>query len=86
MLFVTLKNKAGNPLTYNAVMSVFRSLRKRTGINIVTPHKFRHTHATEVQKRLGHQSVQTTINIYTHLEAEDLQPQLESFFERNKNK
>lgn len=95
-VFVTLKNQAGKPLTYNAVMSVFRSLRKRTGIDIVTPHKFRHTHATElirdgmgmewVQKRLGHQSVQTTINIYTHLEAEDLQPQLESFFERNKNK
>lgn len=36
-VFVTLKNKTGRPLTYNAVMSLFRSLRKRTGIDIVTP-------------------------------------------------
>lgn len=94
-VFVTLKNKAGKPLTYNAAMSVFRSLRKRTGIDFVTPHKFRHTHATElirddmgmewVQKRLGHQSVQTTIDIYSHLEVEDLRPHLETFFERNKD-
>jgi integrase len=94
-VFVTLKNKVGKPLTYNAVMSIFRSLKKRTGIDIVTPHKFRHTHATElikdgmgmewVQKRLGHQSVQTTIDIYSHLEVEDLRPHLETFFERNQD-
>lgn len=93
-VFVTLKNKVGKPMTYNAVMSVFRSLKKRTGIDFVTPHKFRHTHATElirdgmgmewVQKRLGHQSVQTTVDTYAHLEIEELRPQLETFFERNK--
>ena len=37
-----------------------------------------------VQKRLGHQSVQTTVDIYAHLEIEELRPQLETFFERNK--
>lgn len=43
----------------------------------ITVHGFRHTHASalfasdasikEVQERLGHQDVQTTMNIYTHI-------------------
>ncbi|WP_277876470.1 tyrosine-type recombinase/integrase [Anabaena azotica] len=51
-------------------------LSKNTGIP-VTPHMFRHTHATElirskmkmsyVQKRLRQASIQTAINTYIHL-------------------
>lgn len=50
---------------------------KRAGVKYVTPHGFRHTHASllfesgatikEVQQRLGHSSYETTANIYTHV-------------------
>lgn len=46
----------------------------------ITPHGFRHTHASllfeagasikEVQERLGHKDVKTTLNIYTHVTEE----------------
>lgn len=46
----------------------------------VTPHGFRHTHASllfesgasmkEVQERLGHSDIKTTLNIYTHVTKE----------------
>jgi len=65
------------PLHYSAVHKMFSRLSKKTGIPI-TPHMLRHTHATEliqlgwdsalVQKRLGHASVQTTIDVYSHLD------------------
>ena len=67
----------GQPMTYVAVMDLVRRLRGRTGFHF-TPHQFRHTYATEllrrdvpsevVQKLLGHASVSTTIDIYSHLE------------------
>lgn len=71
----------GRPLRYQAVADLFCRLTKKTGID-VHPHMFRHTHATElirsgwdaahVQKRLGHQQVQTVLNTYTHLTDEDM--------------
>jgi integrase len=71
----------GEPITYSNAIDLFRRLSKKTGIQ-VHPHMLRHTHATElirsgwdaakVQKRLGHADVQTTLNIYTHLEDVDL--------------
>ena len=51
-------------------------LKKYKEFNI-TPHGFRHTHASllfeagasvkEVQERLGHSDIKTTLNIYTHV-------------------
>ncbi len=81
-VFVNIwEGKAGSPMTYSAVASLFNRLEKKTGI-AARPHLFRHTHATDlirngwdmahVQKRLGHASVQTTINTYTHLTDDDL--------------
>lgn len=81
-VFVCLKGKKrGQPLRYTAVQDLFLRLSKATGQK-VTPHMLRHTHATDlvkqgwdmalVQKRLGHVSIQTTINTYTHLSTEDL--------------
>jgi site-specific recombinase XerD len=71
----------GAPMNYSAVDSLYRRLYKKTGIKS-SPHLFRHTHATElirakwdmahIQKRLGHTSVQTTINTYIHLVDDDL--------------
>lgn len=41
------EGKRGSPMTYAAVDSLFRRLRKKTNIN-VHPHLLRHTHATEL--------------------------------------
>jgi len=74
--YVFVNYVTGEPLTYSAVRSLFKRLRKHVGFH-VTPHMLRHTHATEllndgwdpawIQKRLGHASVQTTIDTYTHI-------------------
>ena len=73
--------RIGAPMSYAAVIDLFRTLGTRTGLK-VTPHMFRHTHATEllrsgwdaayVQKRLGHAHIQTTTSIYAHLSGEDM--------------
>ena len=79
-VFVKLKGKnKGKPLNYNDVSALFKVIRKKTDIN-VHPHLFRHTHATiyydqtkdikEVQERLGHANIQTTMNLYVHLSKE----------------
>jgi len=85
-VFVTLWNGlAGTPMTYWAVMSLVKRLRRRTGIDF-HPHLFRHTHATAllragvrlevVSELLTHVSVQTTADIYAHLDADDLADEL----------
>ena len=71
---------SGSPMQYSTVQRLFQTLQRRTKIK-VTAHIFRHTHATEliragmnliyVQQRLGHASVQTTIDTYVHLVDED---------------
>ncbi len=81
----------GSPMTYSAVANLFNRLKKKTGID-ARPHLFRHTHATDlirdgwdmahVQKRLGHASVQTTINTYTHLTDEDLKKAYQQYLEQ----
>ncbi len=57
------------------VRKSIKILAKKAGIHSITTHGFRHTHATllfasgmdnkQVQARLGHSHVQTTLNIYT---------------------
>jgi len=85
-VFVTLRNgPAGTPMTYWAVMSLVKRLRRRTGIDF-HPHLFRHTHATAllragvrlevVSELLTHVSVQTTADTYAHLDADDLADEL----------
>ena len=78
----------GRPLTYSSVVKIFRRLGKKTGIK-VTPHMFRHTHATELlkagmraevaRKRLGHKDVQTTLSTYEHLAFDDIQAEYQQF-------
>jgi integrase/recombinase XerD len=90
-VFVNLwREPIGWPLSIKGVHALFRRLRTKTGIK-AHPHMFRHTHATElmrggwsaafVQRRLGHASIQTTINTYTHLTNEDLKRSFEAFLE-----
>lgn len=71
----------GRPMSYPAVVDLFRRLTRKTGIYI-SPHMLRHTHATEmirltgrpdvVSRRLGHKSIQTTLKTYAHLDETDL--------------
>ena len=61
----------------------------------MTPHKLRHTHATElirsgwdaayVQKRLGHANVQTTINTYVHLSNDDMKGKYLEYLQRRES-
>ena len=66
---------------------IFKRLKKKTGIDIY-PHLLRHTHATiyyqttnnikQVQERLGHLQIQTTMNMYIHLSDEDIRDSWET--------
>jgi len=86
-VFVALSGEQrGRPLSYQAVRSLFKRLAKKTGIE-THPHVFRHTHVTEllqagvsmriVQERVGHKSIQTTLETYAHLTAEDVRKEFE---------
>jgi integrase/recombinase XerD len=76
----------GTALTNPTVEKMFQHYSRKSGV-IIHPHILRHTHASElvrsylrdgtpvdwkfVQERLGHVSVVTTIQTYTHLTDED---------------
>ncbi|BDA69113.1 integrase family protein [Rivularia sp. IAM M-261] len=88
-VFVNIwKSEAGSPMQYSTVTGLFKKLKKQTGIKI-NAHLFRHTHASEliksgidmayVQKRLGHSSIQTTINTYVHLNDDDMREAYEKY-------
>ncbi|EOU1120207.1 tyrosine-type recombinase/integrase [Clostridium perfringens] len=81
-VFVKLKGKnKGQPLEYQDVSDLFKRLKKKTDID-VHAHLLRHTHATiyyqttkdikQVQERLGHSQIQTTMNMYLHPSDEDI--------------
>lgn len=80
-MFVNLwAEPRGRPMTYASVDRLVRQLRVRTGIEF-TAHQFRHCYETDllrrgvapeiVQKLLGHASISTTIDTYSHLDVED---------------
>lgn len=81
-VFIKLRgNRVGCPMEYSDVSALFRVLKKKTGLNVY-PHLFRHTHATiyyentkdikQVQERLGHAQIQTTMNTYLHLSEQEV--------------
>jgi integrase/recombinase XerD len=81
-VFVKLRGKnKGQPLEYSDVSDLFKRLKKKTDID-VHAHLLRHTHATiyyqttkdikQVQERLGHSQIQTTMNMYLHPSDEDI--------------
>jgi integrase len=85
----------GKPLNYRAIRDLFSRLSHKVGFYI-RPHMLRHTHATEllrngwdcsyVQKRLGHSSIQTTINTYSHLSTDDLKKAFQKYQNSRKEK
>jgi integrase/recombinase XerD len=88
-VFVNLwEGERGHPMTYDAVMSLMRRLRKRTAIE-VAPHQFRHTRATSwlrddqlslesTSALLGHASIETTRAIYDHRTMDDVKKELQA--------
>ncbi len=85
----------GRPMSYAAVADLFARLSSKTGI-VIRPHMLRHTHATEllragwdasyVQQRLGHASVQTTIQTYAHLTNDDLKEAYQAYLDERTRK
>lgn len=71
---------AGAAWRYSSVAGLVWRLRARTGVQF-TPHSLRHSYATELMRRgvpveivqtlLGHASVSTTSQTYTHLKVQD---------------
>lgn len=69
-------NNKNGFIANETVRLAIHQIAKKAGIHLITTHGFRHTHATllfasgmdikQVQARLGHSKVQTTLNIYTH--------------------
>lgn len=74
LLFSNLKNRFINPQRVGQKLEAFC---KRADLKVITPHGFRHTHCSilfeagasikEVQDRLGHSDIKTTMNIYAHV-------------------
>lgn len=70
----------GHPQLRKVVETRLKRLLKKAGIEKnITPHFFRHTHTSllieagvgikEIQQRLGHFDINTTMNIYAHMTA-----------------
>ncbi|WP_066057299.1 site-specific integrase [Robertmurraya korlensis] len=70
----------GHPQLRKVVETRLKRLLKMANINKnITPHSFRHTHTSllieagvgvkEIQQRLGHTDINTTMNIYAHMTA-----------------
>ena len=92
MLFVSLEGEQrGQPMSLVRLNKLFEELHSRTGIK-AHPHLFRHTFATRmlqqgyldqyVQQLLGHRSISTTKDIYSHVLDE---MSLESFLDEEED-
>ena len=74
MIFSTYYNK---PLRPNTIDRAWVAIAKRAGVKAFRFHDARHTHASlmlkqgihpkVVQERLGHSSISTTLDIYSHV-------------------
>lgn len=92
LVFCTDKNKY---LSINYPNNRMRNVQKRNGLKQITFHGLRHTHCSllfsvgatikEVQARLGHTDIQTTMNIYAHVTKEDKQGTANKFAQLMEN-
>jgi integrase len=96
LVFSTLE---GKPLRPNTVTYAWTRLANRAGIKVIRFHDARHTHASLmlkqsvhpkiVQERLGHSSIQITLDTYSHVAPGLQQSAAESFdklFNKKQNK
>ena len=91
----------GTALHGDRIRHMFQHYSRKSGVSI-TPHMLRHTHATAlvrsfltagepvdwkfVQERLGHASVVTTMETYTHLEDDDRRLSYLAFMDRREGR
>jgi len=74
---LVFSNVEGKPLRPNTVTRAWTTLAARCGLKVIRLHDARHTHASlmlkqgihpkVVQERLGHSSIQMTIDTYSHV-------------------
>ena len=67
----------GKPLRPNTITRAWTTLTRKAGVKAIRLHDARHTHASLmlkqgihpkiVQERLGHASIQMTLDIYSHV-------------------
>ena len=67
----------GKPLRPNTITDAWARIAARAGVTVIRLHDARHTHASlmlkqgihpkVVQERLGHASIQMTIDTYSHV-------------------
>lgn len=79
----------GCPLRPNTITRAWQNLAIKAGVKVIRLHDARHTHATLmlkqgihpkiVQERLGHASIQMTLDIYSHVSPGLQQAAAESF-------
>jgi len=70
-------NEEGKPWRPNTITRAWQTLAKRAGVKVIRLHDARHTHASlmlkagihpkVVQERLGHASIQMTLDTYSHV-------------------
>lgn len=92
--YVFINLKTYSPLSYNSVKKLFINLSQKCAFYI-RPHMLRHTHASSlvgsgwdmalVQKRLGHASVQTTIDTYTHIDTKQMKDAFKSYLSKKED-
>ena len=69
-------------MTLAGLRSLFRYHRKRTGIQLANPHRFRHTFASDMVRAgislpalmqlMGHADIQTTLRYYVQITPQDV--------------
>ncbi|AQS53418.1 Tyrosine recombinase XerD [Jeotgalibaca dankookensis] len=74
-------NTRNNFYSINVPNRRMKNVQKRNGLKEITVHGLRHTHCSilfsmgasikDVQARLGHTDIHTTMNIYAHVTKED---------------
>ena len=74
---LVFSNIEGEPLRPNTITRAWTTLAAKYGLKVIRLHDARHTHASlllkqgvhpkVVQERLGHASIQMTIDLYSHV-------------------
>lgn len=86
---LVFSNTRNNFYSINVPNERMRNVQKRNGLKRITVHGLRHTHCSilfsmgasikDVQARLGHTDIQTTMNIYAHVTKEEKKDTADKF-------
>ena len=92
--YVFINFNTYTPLRYSAAKKMFINLSQKCGF-YMRPHMLRHTHASLlinagwdmalVQKRLGHESIQTRVNTYTHIDNKKMKEAFKLYISKQEN-